>query len=287
MSHARDQRAFRLPRPPLMDWRSGDELRLAMGDASLEARCRGPAPHAAPTLVLLHEGLGSAGLWRDFPARLAKATGWGALAWSRQGYGASDPCTLPRPLDYMEREATRALPAVLAATGFRRGVLIGHSDGASIAALYAGSVADRRIRGLVLLAPHFFVEEVSISAIAAARDAFEAGDLRARLARHHADPDVAFGGWCDAWLDPAFRTWDITAALDHIRVPVLAIQGADDEYGTPAQLAALDAVPAPVEAHLLPGCRHAPHLDRPDETLALVADFIARLQRIEAAGRAP
>ncbi len=207
------------------------------------------------------------------------------LACSRQGYGASDPGALPRPLDYMEREATEVLPLVLDAIGFRRGVLLGHSDGASIAALHAGTVGDRRVRGLVLMAPHFFVEDVSVRAIAAAREAYERGDLRGRLARHHADPDAAFRGWCDAWLDPGFRAWDITAALDHIRVPVLAIQGADDEYGTPAQLAALDAVPAPVEMHLLPGCRHSPHLDRPDETLALVAEFIARLDRMEAAGR--
>ena len=286
MSHAGDQPAFRLPRS-LMDWRTGQPLRLSAGGASLEARCFGPSPETAPTLVLLHEGLGSAGLWRDFPDRLAQATGWGTFAFSRQGYGASGPCALPRPLDYMEREATRALPLVLDAIGLRRGVLLGHSDGASIAALHAGTVPDHRVRGLVLLAPHVFVEAVSLRSIAAAREAYDRGELRARLARHHADPDAAFRGWCDAWLDPGFRAWDIRAALDYIRVPVLAIQGAEDEYGTPAQLAALAAVPAPVEAHLLPGCRHAPHLDRPDETIALVADFIARLERMEAAGRAP
>ena len=269
-----------------MEWRSGEPLRLPAGGAKLEARCWGPAPGAAPTVVLLHEGLGSAGLWRDLPDRLVQATGWGVLAFSRQGYGASDACALPRPLDYMEREATVVLPRVLDAAGFRRGVLLGHSDGASIAALHAGTVQDHRVRGLVLLAPHFFVEEVSLRAIAAAREAFERGDLRARLARHHADPDAAFRGWCDAWLDSGFRAWDIRPALDHIRVPVLAVQGARDEYGTPAQLAALDAVPAPVETHLLPGCRHAPHLDRPVETVGLAADFIARLARIEAAGRA-
>ncbi len=186
----------------------------------------------------------------------------------------------------MERDATEVLPRLLDAAGVRRGALLGHSDGASIAALHAGSVGDHRIRGLALLAPHFFVEGISVRAIAAAREAYGTGDLHARLARHHADPDTAFRGWCDAWLDPGFRAWDVTAALDHIRVPVLAVQGAEDEYGTAAQLAALDAVPAPVETHLLPSCRHAPHLDRPDETLALVADFIVRLEQIEAAGRA-
>lgn len=270
-----------------MDWRPGEDLRITAGGASLELRCVGPSPAAAPTLVLLHEGLGSAGLWRDFPEQLAERTGFGVVAYSRAGYGASDPCPLPRPLDYMEREALDVLPQVLDAIGFRRGVLLGHSDGASIAAIHAGTAGDFRVRGLVLMAPHFFVEDISVRAIAAAREAYERGDLRARLARHHADPDTAFRGWNGAWLDPGFRAWNITDALDHIRVPVLAIQGEEDEYGTPAQLTALDAVPAPVETHLLAGCRHNPQQDRPDETLRLVAAFIARLEAIEAAGRAP
>lgn len=270
-----------------MDWKPDEDLRIAVGGASLEARCWGAPPDSAATIVLLHEGLGSARLWRDFPERLAEATAHGVLAYSRQGYGASDPCALPRPLDYMEREATGALPQVLDAIGFRRGVLLGHSDGASIAALHAGTVEDFRVRGLVLIAPHFFVEDVSVRSIAAARDAYETGDLRVRLARHHADPDTAFRGWNGAWLDPGFRAWNITDALDYIRVPVLGIQGAEDEYGTAAQLDALDAVPAPVEAHILPGCRHAPHLDRPDEVLRLVSDFVARLDRMEAAGQSP
>lgn len=268
-------------------WRPGEDLRIAAGGASLEARCWGPSPDEAATIVLLHEGLGSVGLWRDFPERLAAATGHGVLAYSRAGYGASDPCPLPRPLDYMEREATGPLPQVLDAAGLRRVILLGHSDGASIAALHAGSVEDFRVRGLVLMAPHLFVEEVSVRAIAAAREAYARGELRDRLARHHASPDTAFRGWCDAWLDPGFRAWNITDALEYIRVPVLAIQGAEDEYGTPAQLAALEAVPAPVETHLLPGCRHSPHLDRPEEVLRLITDFIARLERIEAAGASP
>lgn len=270
-----------------MIWRPDEDLRITAGPAKLEARCWGPGPGDASTIVLLHEGLGSARLWRDFPERLAAATGYGVLAYSRQGYGASDPCPLPRPLDYMEREATEVLPQVLDAIGFRRGVLLGHSDGASIAALHAGTVEDFRVRGLVLMAPHFFVENVSVRSIAAARHAFTAGDLRARLSRHHADPDAAFRGWNDAWLDPGFRAWNITDALDYVRVPVLGLQGVDDDYGTAAQLQALDTVPAPVEAHLLPGCRHAPHLDRPDEVLRLIADFIARLDRIETAGQSP
>jgi pimeloyl-ACP methyl ester carboxylesterase len=269
-----------------MDWRPGAELRLPVGDAWLEARCWGSPPDRMPTLVLLHEGLGSVAIWGDFPARLVAATGFGVLAYSRPGYGRSDPCPLPRPLDFMEREATCILPQVLDAAGFRRGVLLGHSDGATIAALHAGTVEDFRVRGVVLLAPHFFVEEITLRGIRALRDAWQVGAVRAALARLHPDPDATFRGWSGVWLDPGFRGWDVTDALEYIRVPVLAIQGEDDEYGTPAQLAALEAVPAPVEAHLLPGCRHDPHSDRADETLALVADFMARLEHIEAAGRA-
>jgi pimeloyl-ACP methyl ester carboxylesterase len=286
MSHARDQRAFRLPRAPLMHWLPDTDRRIEVAGASLEARCWGPPPDRAPTLVLLHEGLGSAAIWGDFPARLAGATGFGVLAYSRPGYGASAPCPLPRPLDFMEREATEMLPQVLDAAGFRRGVLLGHSDGATIAALHAGTVEDFRVRGVVLLAPHFFVEEITLRGIRALRDAWP-GELRRALGRFHPDPDATFRGWSDAGLHPGFRDWNVAAALDYIRVPVLGIQGEDDEYGTAAQLAALEAVPAPVETHLLSGCRHDPHHDRPDETLRLIADFLARLEAIEAAGRSP
>jgi pimeloyl-ACP methyl ester carboxylesterase len=271
----------------MMDWLPDTELLIQAGGASLEARCWGPPPDRAPMLVLLHEGLGSVAVWGGFPARLVEATGWGVLAYSRPGYGRSDLCPLPRPLDFMEREATEILPQVLDAAGFRRGILLGHSDGATIAALHAGTVEDFRVRGLVLLAPHFFVEEITLRAIRALRDGWEDGEVRRALGRLHPDPDATFRGWSDAWLDPGFRDWDVTDALDYIRVPVLGIQGEDDEYGTPAQLAILDAVPAPVERHLLPGCRHDPHSDRPDETLRLIADFLARLERIEAAGQLP
>jgi pimeloyl-ACP methyl ester carboxylesterase len=269
-----------------MDWRPDTELRIRVAGAALEARCWGPPPERAPTLVLLHEGLGSVAIWGDFPARLAEATGSGVLAYSRAGYGASDPCALPRPLDFMEREATGILPQVLDAAQFRRGVLLGHSDGATIAALHAGTVEDFRVRGVVLLAPHFFVEEITLRGIRALREAWRSGGLRTALARYHPDPDATFNGWSDVWLDPGFRGWNVTDALAYIRVPVLAIQGKDDGYGTPAQIEALEAVPAPVETHLLPGCGHDPHVNHPDETLRLIADFLARLAAMEAAGSA-
>ncbi len=248
----------------------------------LEAVCHGPPPGDAPTIVLLHEGLGSVAMWRDFPARLAAATGFGVFAWSRAGYGRSDPVALPRPLDYMTREAQESLPEILDGIGFRRGILLGHSDGASIAAIHAGSVADARVRGLVLMAPHFFTEPAGLASIAAARQSYEAGDLRARLAKHHRDPDNAFRGWNDAWLDPGFRGWNIADSIDYWRIPVLAIQGADDQYGTLAQIREIESrIHAPLEVEILAGCRHAPHLEQPERTLAAITGFVRRLERIE------
>lgn len=266
------------------DWSSDTPGRITAGGKSLEAQAWGPPPGEAPTLVLLHEGLGCLSLWRDFPERLAAATGFGVFAWSRAGYGRSDPADLPLPLDYMTREAVDILPQVLEAIGFRHGVLMGHSDGATIAAIHAGSVEDFHVRGLILMAPHFFTEPGGLASIAAARTAYETGDLRARMAKYHADPDNAFRGWNDAWLDPGFADWNVADVIDYWRVPVLVIQGKDDEYGTLAQVREAEARSyAPVETLILPGCGHAPQTDRPDEVLAAVADFTARLERIETA----
>src|SRR5438552_16793060 len=171
-----------------------DQSFLDLGSVRLEFRTIGPRPHVAPTIVMLHEGLGCVGLWGDFPDRIAAETGAGVFVYSRAGYGRSSPVVLPRPLSFMHEEAREVLPRLLDAIGFRRGLLLGHSDGASIAAIYAGSVQDHRVRGLVLIAPHFIVEDLSIRSIAAAREAY-ATDLRAKLARWHADVDNAFCGW--------------------------------------------------------------------------------------------
>jgi pimeloyl-ACP methyl ester carboxylesterase len=244
----------------------------------LEAAWWGRTPAEAPTLVLLHEGLGALALWRDFPARLAAATGCGVLAWSRAGYGRSDPVTLPRPLDYMQQEAARAVRPVLDGFGVRRCILIGHSDGASIAALYSGTETDARLAGLVLLAPHFVVEEVSLSGIAAARERFLHGDLRTRLARHHDDVEGAFWGWNRAWLDPAFRAWDITAEAARITVPTLLVQGLADPYGTVAQAEiAQRLLGERLETLLLPGIGHAPHAEAAETTQAAITAFAARV----------
>ncbi len=252
------------------------EIRLPAG--RLETGWWGAGPDDAPTLVLLHEGLGSLGLWRQFPAALAEATGCGVLAYSRFGYGGSDPVPLPRPLDYMQREAREVLPHVLDAIGLWRGALVGHSDGGSIAAIYASSFHDSRIRGLALLAPHFFTEEMGLAAIAEAGRRYQQGDLRGRLARHHRDPDNAFRGWNDAWLDPGFpAAFDLRPDLVRIRMPILAIQGDADPYGTGEQLRVLAReATGPVEMRMLPGVGHAPHAEAPEAVLAAVAEFAAR-----------
>ncbi|MEO8565729.1 MAG: alpha/beta hydrolase [Betaproteobacteria bacterium] len=229
----------------------------------------------APTLVFLHEGLGSVALWKDFPARVADATGCPVLVYSRAGYGRSSPAALPRAPDYMHVEALTVLPALLDRLGIADPVLVGHSDGASIALLHAGS-GKRPVRALVALAPHVFVEDMSIASIAEARRQYETTDLREKLARRHADPDAAFRGWNDIWLAPAFRRWNIEASLSGVRCPLLLIQGRDDEYGSTAQLDAIERQAGGKVARLeLADCRHSPHRDQPDATLAAIADFVA------------
>lgn len=254
---------------------------IIVGSAQIECRMIGPDPAVAPSVVMLHEGLGSVSTWGGFPQRLAEATGTGVCVYSRLGYGRSLPAPLPRPLDYMHREALDVLPKLLDAIGFRRGILVGHSDGGSIAAIYAGSVQDHRIRGLALIEPHFFVEDVNIAAIERARIAYETTDLRQRLARHHADVDVAFWGWNKAWLDPGFRAFDLTEELAYIRVPVFILKGEDDPYSTLAQLRlAEEECYCPVDTLVLPDCGHAPHREKPVETLDAIAGFIDRILRV-------
>lgn len=241
-----------------------------------------PRVAGKPVIVFLHEGLGSAKLWRDFPARLGTATGCGVLVFSRYGYGASDVLTAKRDVDYMHREALEALPAVLAALGVEAPILVGHSDGASIALIHAGATAGGKarwpVRGLVLEAPHVFVEDLTIAGIEDAKVAYQTTDLPQRLGRHHADGDRTFWGWNDIWLDSRFRAWNIEEYLPHVGVPVLAIQGEDDEYGTRAQIDAVAAqAPGPVETLMLADCRHSPHRDQADAVLAAMAAFVRRL----------
>ncbi len=251
---------------------------LTIGQQDLEYRMIGPRPDAAPTIVMMHEGLGCVGLWGDFPDNLQLATGAGVFVYSRAGYGQSSPVALPRPLTYMQDEARDTLPELLDAIGFQRGLLFGHSDGASIAAVYAGSHQDHRIGGIVLMAPHFFTEDSGIASIVEAKKAYETGDLRARLARWHKDVDNAFRGWNDAWLDPKFREWDITEYLAYIRVPVLIVQGEDDQYGTVKQIEAAEReCYCPVDVALLKGARHSPQREAPDATLTAISQFVMRV----------
>ncbi|HET6607442.1 MAG TPA: alpha/beta hydrolase [Rhodopila sp.] len=266
---------------------------LNLPEGRIETAWWGPAPAGAPTIVLLHEGLGCVALWRDVPERLASMTGLGVFAYSRFGYGQSDPVRLPRPMTYMHHEGQVVLPQILAAAGVRDAVLVGHSDGGSIAAIYAGVVgaasplsswpllaASQPAHALITIAAHFFVEDLNIASIRQIKDTYETGDLKQRLARYHRDPDNAFYGWNGAWLDPRFRDFDITGFLAAIRVPTLGLQGADDPYGTDEQLRIMQAhITAPVETRLIPGARHAPHLEAKDATLDAITRFIAATVR--------
>jgi pimeloyl-ACP methyl ester carboxylesterase len=247
---------------------------ITLDGRHLETAWWGPGPSEAPTLVLLHEGLGCVALWRDVPALLAASTGCGVFAYSRLGYGQSGGKPLPWPLTYMQDEARDMLPRVLDAAGICDSILVGHSDGGSIAAIYAGEARDKRLRGIVLIAAHFFVEDLNIASIRRIRTEYEQAGLRERLARYHRNVDVAFYGWNDSWLHPGFRDFDITSSLESIDVPILALQGADDPYGTAAQLDVLQRhARVPVETALVPGARHAPHLEAKPAALCALERF--------------
>jgi len=244
----------------------------------LEYRRLTPSAGAGPTLVFLHEGLGCVALWKDFPHQVAEATGCPVLTYSRAGYGGSDACALPRPLSFMHDEAQQVLPKILAAADIRQAVLIGHSDGASIALIHAGSVAAQSLRGLILMAPHVFVEELSLSSIRQAKTDFETTDLRRKLARYHGDNvDCAFWGWNQAWLDAKFVDWNLEEYLLKIEVPILLIQGVDDNYGTLRQLQSINkGLASEAEQVVLPDCGHSPFRDRPAETLRAILRFLEK-----------
>ncbi len=251
---------------------------IDLGEQKLEALWAGPEPTEAPMLVMLHEGLGSADLWGKLPALLAEATGLTVLAYSRAGHGASTPAMLPDRFTFMHDEALKVLPRVLGHVGFRKGVLVGASDGATIAAIYAGSVKDERVRGVSLTAPHFIVEEVTAAGARAGKVAYEQGELKRRLARWHANVDIAFYTWNQAFASPEFKQWfDATPLLRNIHVPVQVLQGEQDEYGTPEQLTiARRECAGPVEAHLLPGIGHSIHKEAPELMCRMISDFVAK-----------
>ena len=229
-----------------------------------------------PAVVILHEGLGSLAMWRDFPQRVAAATGAEVVTYSRRGYGQSDPRPGPNGVDYMHREANEVLPKLLAALGIERPILIGHSDGASIAIIHAGS--GHPAAGLVLMAPHVFVEDLTVESIAKVKEIWKTTDMKARLGRYHRDVEHTFWGWNDIWLLPAFKHWNIEALVPNIAAPMMVIQGLDDEYGTPAQCESIKAhAKAPCELVMLEACKHSPHRDQPERTLAAIERFVKSL----------
>ena len=242
----------------------------------LEYVWHGPAPADAPTLVFLHEGLGCAAMWRDFPAQVAEATGFGALVYSRAGYGDSSPITLPRTLRYLHDEALKTLPQVLAALDVREAILIGHSDGGSIALIYAGSEHATPLRSVIVAAAHVFTEPITLANVAATTALYVHGDLRAKLERYHGqNVDGAFWGWNRAWLDPAFEVWNIEDYLPAIRVPLLVIQGEADHYGTLRQVEAIQqGVAGTCQSLILPECGHSPHRDQPQLMLEAIKSFL-------------
>ncbi len=239
----------------------------------VDAHWIAPRIDGAPTLVFLHEGLGSIGLWRDFPQAIADRTGFGALVYSRYGNGRSQSLSAPRDVRYMHDEASIALPELLDRFEIERALLVGHSDGASIALIYAAE-HPRRVSAVVVEAPHVFVEELSVRSIAEIGQRYRNGDLRERMARHHDDVDATFFGWNDIWLHPDFLAWNIEPLLTRIEAPVLCIQGAQDEYGTLAQVEAIARdVKGPVDRVILDRCGHSPHRERERDTTAILAGW--------------
>jgi pimeloyl-ACP methyl ester carboxylesterase len=249
---------------------------LSVDGRRIEYRLVEPAAACGVELVMLHEGLGSVSQWRDFPEQLAQATGCRTLVYSRHGYGHSSPLEEPRRVDYMHEEARAGLPIILNQLGIRRPVLFGHSDGASIALIHAAGPGSE-VAGVIALAPHVKVEDLSVRSIAAAKTAYLGTDLRSRLRRHHADVDSTFWGWNRIWLDPAFRDWNIEGLLPLIRCPILAIQGEDDEYGTMEQIDSIARSAPDARVLPLPACRHSPHRDQPQAVLRAAREFVAEL----------
>ena len=245
----------------------------------LESVWYGPPPELAPTLVFLHEGLGCVSLWKDFPKKLAEKTGCGALVFSRLGYGKSNPCILPRALDFMHHEAISELPEILLQKNICKHILVGHSDGASIALINAAEKPSEYLLGIVNEAPHVFCEQLTTDSIQKIKQLFLTGNLRESLKKHHgANVDCAFHGWADVWLHPDFSSWNIEGCIQKIRVPQLIVQGNDDEYGTSEQVEAIVRQSGSiVESCFLENCGHSPHRDQEIQTLEIMSKFVKNL----------
>jgi pimeloyl-ACP methyl ester carboxylesterase len=235
-----------------------------------------PPSGADATIVMLHEGLGSVAMWKDFPRRVANATGCGVLVYSRHGHGKSERLAEKRSADFMHHEAKVVLPELLAQNKIQNAILLGHSDGASIALIYAGTWPER-VWGLILEAPHVFVEEFGLRSTVAIRKLYESGDLREKLSRYHDHADEMFRGWNDIWLDPQFRDWNIEEYLNAITCPTLVIQGENDEYGTVAHVEAIQRRVPGAQALILPRCGHSPHRDQPELLVDAITKFVTTL----------
>jgi len=248
-------------------------------EKNIESVWHGPPPDLAPTLVFLHEGLGCVSMWKDFPKKLSDKTECGALTYSRLGYGKSNSCRLPRDLDFLHHEAIIELPKILTEYKIREHILIGHSDGASIALIYGGECSKKGLLGIISEAPHVFCEEITILSIKKIKNLYNKGDLRERLKKHHGDNvDNAFNGWANVWLNPDFYSWNIESSLSKISVPQLILQGINDEYGTTEQIKVIASQSRNrVETCFLQNCGHSPHLDREKATLKAMNFFISKL----------
>lgn len=258
-----------------------DRSQLEIDGCILECAVWGQRSETHPTLVFLHDGLGCVSSWRDFPADLSRATGCPAFVYSRAGYGASSPVPLPRPVRFMHDEALKTLPRVLEKMEIADAVLIGQSDGASISLIHAESTTGGSVRGMILEAPHVFVEDITVNSIETAGQDYRNGDLRRRMQKHHGpNADGAFWGWHDVWLNPLFRSWNIEQYLAAVKAPVLVIQGERDEFGTSSQIEAIRrGCSVQVTTVVLPDCGHSPHKDQPEQTLRAMTEFILRLGR--------
>jgi pimeloyl-ACP methyl ester carboxylesterase len=277
--------------PPDKPFPMTEELKQQFGEVEvdgkrLETLCIEPGDPSAATIVMLHEGLGSIALWKDFPQRLAVRTGCRVFAYSRYGHGNSDKLMERRPVDFMHHEGELVLPELLAKLRIERPILLGHSDGGSIALIFAGRYPGR-VRALILEAPHVFVEDLGVTSIAAAKVAYQTTNLRSKLGIYHDEVDATFWGWNDIWLDPRFRSWNIESYLESITCPILCIQGEQDDYGTPAQVEAIAAHILGTEIVMLPDCAHSPHRDRREATLEKMAEFVEKVTREGVEGQRP
>lgn len=265
-------------RKPRSETLGQQTFQLTVRGRGLEVLRIGAVDRGAPELVLLHEGLGSVSHWWRFPARVAERTGCPVTVYSRYGSGNSDVLEGPHGMRYMHDEALFVLPELLSKLEIEDPILVGHSDGGSIALIYAGT--HDRVPGLVLLAPHVFVEDLSVASIAQAKVAFESTDLEEKLGRHHQDAARTFWGWNDIWLSPEFRTWNIEEYLAGITCPTLVIQGLEDQYGTMAQVEAIRRQSGgPVDVLALEDCRHSPQRDQPEKVVEAICAFVGRIRR--------